>query len=111
MPEKTILAVVSDLMFSVKIGDAAKRAGLQVEFITNSHKLLARAAHHPAMIIFDLNFDHAEPVWLISQLKASEQLKTIPLVGFLSHVQLDLKQKAEEAGCDTVIARSAFSRD
>ena len=111
MAEKLILAVVSDLMFSVKIGEAAKRAGVSVEFVTDSRQVLTRAARHPALIIFDLNFDRAEPIWLISQLKQSEHLNTIPLLGYLSHVQIDLKKKAEDAGCDLVVARSVISRD
>ena len=30
--------------------------------------------------------------------------------GFVSHVQGELKQKAQEAGCDVVMPRSAFSQ-
>jgi hypothetical protein len=34
----------------------------------------------------------------------------ISLLGYLSHVQGELKLKAQEAGCDTVLPRSAFSQ-
>ena len=34
-----------------------------------------------------------------------------PIIGFLSHVQGDLKQKAHEVGCDMVLPRSAFSQN
>jgi hypothetical protein len=33
------------------------------------------------------------------------------VIGFLSHVQGELKQKAHETGCDMVLARSAFSQN
>jgi hypothetical protein len=33
------------------------------------------------------------------------------VIGFLSHVQGDLKQKAHEVGCDMVLPRSAFSQN
>jgi hypothetical protein len=33
------------------------------------------------------------------------------VIGFLSHVQGDLQQKAHEAGCDMVLPRSAFSQN
>jgi hypothetical protein len=33
------------------------------------------------------------------------------VIGYLSHVQGELKQKAHEAGCDMVLARSAFSQN
>ncbi len=32
-------------------------------------------------------------------------------MGFLSHVQKDLAVAAKEAGCDRIMARSAFTRD
>jgi PleD family two-component response regulator len=108
---KRILAVVSDLFFSVKISDAAKRAGLAVEFVKDSQELLEKAASKPTLIIFDLNFEAAQPLKLISDLKQDSQLKGISLIGYLSHIQAELKQKAQEAGCDMVMARSALSQN
>jgi CheY-like chemotaxis protein len=101
-----ILAVVSDLMFTVKIQDAAKRAGAQITFVASHLRALERLKDKPALVILDLNFELAEPIQLISQTKAAG----IPSLGYLSHVQADLKRKAEEAGCDSVVARSTFSQ-
>jgi PleD family two-component response regulator len=106
---RTVLAVVSDLFFSVKITDAAKRAGIPVEFIKNEQDVITKAKTRPTLIIFDLNFDGVEPLKLISVLKSGADYKGISLIGYLSHVQGDLKMKAQEAGCDMVMARSAFS--
>jgi CheY-like chemotaxis protein len=47
---------------------------------------------------------------LAKQLKADEQLRSIPLLGFFSHVQTELQHQAEQAGFDQVIPRSAFSK-
>jgi hypothetical protein len=44
-------------------------------------------------------------------LKADEQTKRINLIGYLSHVQGELKVQAQEAGCDMVMPRSAFSQN
>jgi hypothetical protein len=33
------------------------------------------------------------------------------MVGFLSHVQVDLAEQARAAGCDEVMPRSKFTRD
>jgi PleD family two-component response regulator len=106
-----IVGVLADLFFIVKIIDAAKKAGMTAEFVKERAALLAKAKDHPALIIFDLNFDAAEPLNLIAELKNSAELKSIALIGFLSHVQGELKQKAQEAGCDIVLARSAFSQN
>jgi PleD family two-component response regulator len=109
---KKLLAAVDDLFFTVKINDAAKRAGLQVEFIKNEKDLLDKAKdERPALIIFDLNFGAIQPLKVISKLKSSSELKSISLIGYLSHVQGELKQKAHETGCDMVLARSALSQN
>ncbi len=108
---KKVLAVMSDLFFSVKINDAAKRAGMSVEFVKDAEDVVEKAKARPALIIFDLNFDSVDPVSLIGRLKRNSELKGTSLIGFLSHVQGELKQKAQEAGCDMVMARSAFSQN
>jgi PleD family two-component response regulator len=114
MPKNTtkkVFAAVEDLFFSVKISDAAKRAGIDLEFVKQEDAVLEAALGKPTLIIFDLNFSAINPVGLIERIKADKSLKGISLVGYLSHVQRDLKQKAQEAGCDMVMARSAFSQN
>ena len=108
---KKVLAVVIDLFFSVKITDAAKRAGLAVELVTDPKEVLAKAKSKPSVIILDLNFEAARPLELIGKLKSSVEYEGVSLIGFLSHVQGELKQAAQEAGCDMVMARSAFSQN
>ena len=108
---KTILAVVNDLFFQVKLTEAAKRAGLALEFVKESKDVLEKAKQKPSLIIFDLNFEHVDPVKLIGKLKGHAETKGISLIGYLSHIQADLKQQAQEAGCDMVLARSAFSQN
>ena len=111
MTTKIVLAVVNDLFFSVKITDAAKQAGVTLQYVTNEKDLLEKARADPALIIFDLNFESVDPLGVIAKLKSTAELKNISLIGFLSHVQGELKQKAHETGCDMVLARSAFSQN
>jgi DNA-binding NarL/FixJ family response regulator len=63
----------------------------------------------PTLIVFDLNSATAKPLTLIPKLKTKLKRAT-SIVGFLSHLQGELKAKAIEAGCDTVMPRSAFSQ-
>lgn len=110
--EKTILALVSDLLFTVKINDAAKRAGMSVDYTTNGADFLERIGNRPpSLVIMDLNISTAEPVKLIQQLKSDNDMKGIQVLSYVSHVQGELKQKAQEAGCDVVLARSAFTQN
>jgi PleD family two-component response regulator len=110
--KKKILAVVEDLLFTVKISDAAKRAGLEVEFVKSERDVIEKAtSEKPLLIILDLNFSAVQPLKLITKLKSNGEIKQISLIGYLSHVQGELKQQAQEAGANIVMARSAFSQN
>ena len=108
---KKVLAVLEDLFFTVKINESAKRVGVGIAFLKSEHDVLEQAKQHPALIIVDLNFQGIDPLVLIRKLKADDQTKSINLVGYLSHIQGELKQQAQEAGCNMVLARSAFSQN
>jgi CheY-like chemotaxis protein len=109
-----IFAFVDDLFFAAKIQETARKLNVKVEF-AKSDKDLAERMHQngeekPSLIIFDLNNANAKPLTLIPKLKAKLK-KGTSIIGFLSHVQGDLKQKAHEVGCDMVLPRSAFSQN
>ena len=108
-----ILAAVDDLFFSVKITDTARRVGAQVRFVKSDKELLEAAEEpdKPSLIIVDLNSVAMRPLPTITKIKADRELKKTSVIGYLSHVQGELKQKAHEAGCDMVLARSAFSQN
>jgi PleD family two-component response regulator len=99
------------LFFSVKLNEAAKRNGLAIEFVKDGQELLDKAKLKPTVIVFDLNFESVEPLKLISKLKGSPETRSVSLIGYLSHLQGELKQQAQEAGCDMVMARSALSQN
>ena len=109
MTEKRAVAVVDDLMFTVKINEAAKKAGLPIKFVKAHDVAIANAKEQPSLIVTDLNCQTLDGVQLVRDLKAADETKAIPLIGFLSHVQADLIKSAREAGCDQVMPRSAFS--
>jgi ActR/RegA family two-component response regulator len=108
---KQIVAVVEDLMFTVKINEAAKKAGLPINFVKSEEDVLEKAKNNPAAIIFDLNCGAVNPLKVIARLKADDDFKRISLIGYLSHVQGELKMEAHDAGCDIVMTRSAFSQN
>jgi CheY-like chemotaxis protein len=109
--KRKVLAVVDDLLFTVKISDAAKRVGLDAEFLKSEKDLLEKAKEHPLLIILDLNCNSVNTLKLISKLKGNVDFKNISLIGFLSHIQGELKMQAQEAGANMVMARSAFSQN
>ncbi|HLJ50895.1 MAG TPA: hypothetical protein VKU01_33020 [Bryobacteraceae bacterium] len=111
MHKNKVLAIVEDLLFIVKITDAAKRSGLEVEIVKSEKDAFDKAKERPLLIIMDLNCNCVQPLRLISKLKGNADTKSVSLIGFLSHVQGELKQKAQEAGANMVMARSAFSQN
>ena len=108
---KKIVAAIGDLFFTVKIRETARHAGIEVEFVKSEKDVLEMAKTHPLLIILDLGFSTLQPIKLIGKLKSAEESKQISLIGYLSHVEGELKQKAHDAGCDMVMAKSAFSQN
>jgi CheY-like chemotaxis protein len=106
---REILAAVGDMFFASKIKGTAEQINVAVKFVRNTEALLAQARNAPALIVLDLNNTRFDPIEAIEQLKADESLRKIPIVGFLSHVQVDLFKKAESAGCDQILPRSKFT--
>ena len=110
MADKSRIAIlVNDMFFAAKIRAAAQNAGREVESVKSLEQVDKLAHDPPSMIIVDLNSDRLDGIAVIGLLKSNPTLKATPIIGFLSHVQVDLKEAAETAGCDYVIPRSMFS--
>ena len=105
---------IEELFFQAKIQETAKKLGVKVSFIKNEKDAVAALTdseeNKPALIVFDLNNANAKPLTLIPKLKTKLK-RSASIVGFLSHLQGDLKAKAVEAGCDVVMPRAAFSQN
>jgi hypothetical protein len=108
---------IEDLFFNAKINETARKLGVKVAFIkgeksekdTLTELTGVDEADRPGLIVFDLNNANAKPLTLIPKLKS--KLKGTSIIGFLQHIQGELKAKAVEAGCDTVMPRAAFSQN
>jgi len=111
-----IYCFIEDMFFLAKIQETARKLGVKVEYVKGNDKdaLVARLAElpeteRPKLLVFDLNNVNAKPLTLIPKFK-SKLKKATSIIGFLNHLQGELKAKALEAGCDTVMPRSAFSQ-
>ena len=110
-----IFFFIEDLFFIAKIQETARKLGVKVAFVKNDKEAIASLVggeeeDRPGLIVFDLNNANAKPLTLIPKLKTKLKRST-SIIGFLSHLQGDLKAKAVEAGCDTVMPRAAFSQN
>ncbi len=110
-----IFCFIEDLFFLAKIQETARKLGVKVEFVKGGDKeSVARLtelpeAERPKLLVFDLNNLNAKPISLIPKFKAKLK-KATSIIGFLNHLQGELRTKAIEVGCDTVMPRSAFSQ-
>jgi len=110
-----IICFIDDLFFQAKIQETSRKLGIKVEFVKgNDKETFTRLtdlpdADRPRLLVFDLNNANAKPMTAIPKFKAKFK-KAVSIIGFLNHLQGDLKAKATEAGCDTVMPRSAFSQ-
>ena len=104
-----VLAYIDDIFFQAKLMETARQLGVELRSCANPDTFAAEIAKgKPKLIVVDLNaransFDAIEI--------AKTDAPTVPLVGFLSHVQTELAEKARAAGCEEVMPRSKFARD
>jgi len=109
---RRVIAAVEDLLFKSKVSETAAQLGVEAKFPRSPEKLLTALQESPPdLLVLDLNSARFEPLSLLRAVESDAATKDIPTVGFLSHVQKDLAVAAREAGCDRIMARSAFTRD
>ena len=126
-----VIAYINDLFFQARIGETAKKVGVEFSAVTTLEALLAAAGDKispPALIIIDLNAGSAPSFGLApaqnsapppraTGIDALEQLRAAgnqtPVVAFLSHVQTDLATRARAlSGANgQVMPRSQFTQD
>ena len=110
---RPIVAFIDDLFFMAKVQETARKLNVKVSFVKSDKEVLEMVAageEKPSLIIIDLNHHTVKPLTVIPKLKSKFKKET-NIIGFLSHLQGELKVKAQEAGCDMVLPRSAFSQN
>ena len=104
-----VVALVDDLFFQAKMLETAKQVGVEVRACSTADALDAEIAKSaPRLVVVDLNA-RSEPFTALERMHASDS--KIPLIAFLSHVQLDLAERARAAGCREVMPRSKFTQN
>jgi DNA-binding NarL/FixJ family response regulator len=89
--------------------ETARLVGVELQACSTAEALLAAIAKEPPrLVIVDLNA-RRNPLSAIEQMQTSA--RDIPLVAFLSHVQVELAERAHAAGCREVMPRSQFTRN
>ena len=104
-----VLAMVDDLFFQSKIIETARHVGVDLKICTTPDALAAEISKAtPNLVVVDLNARN-QPLEAVQRMQSLAA--GVPLVGFLSHVQIDLAEQARAAGCSEVMPRSKFTKD
>src|SRR5215216_1118634 len=107
-----IISVVDDMFFASKIRAVAEAVGAEISSPRSLEAIVSKAREtKPRLILVDLHNQRIDPLTLARELKADQDLRSIRLLGFFSHVQTELQRNATAAGFDQVIPRSIFTRD
>jgi hypothetical protein len=93
-----VLAVVADLMLSSRVSESLGAAGHEV---TVAASVPAELPEGVELIVADLEADG--PDGLVGG--------GVPVLGFYSHVEVETRRAAEEAGVDLVVPRSRMARE
>ncbi len=110
-PPRKVLVLLDNLFFAGKINQAASQTEVKLIYARRSEPALSLTrTEHPDQIIVDLDAGECEPLKFLTSIKADADLRDIPTLGFISHVNLELQQLARNAGCNRIIARSSLDR-
>ncbi len=105
-----IVVAVEDLLFSSKIRTVAKQLGVELSFARTPEEILQKVrSETPSLVVFDLNGAKTSPLETIAAIKSDAALSGVRVLGFASHVRVDVIDAARRAGADEVLPRSAFA--
>ncbi len=108
-----VLALVPDLLFGSRVQGALAAAGEQLELLADEQQLRARLAAGPTpdVLIIDLTDVELDVAGIVESLLAGSALAGTRTLGFYSHVDVDVRERAERAGFDLVVPRSRMARE
>lgn len=102
-----VLALEKDLFFSVKIRDTLRHHEIETTTVRNLASFEQRLTALPQLVI--VNTASVGVDWEAA-IRAARALN-IPVLAFGSHMDLDARSRALQAGAQKVVANSKFSSD
>jgi CheY-like chemotaxis protein len=108
--QRPILALVTDLFFTLKIGDTAKSVGLPVQFARSAEEFLDRFREtRPALVIADLTLDGVDVAALLEQLTPAAHRGIVPILGYTTHADWKRTGPLHDK-CTKVVTKDTLSR-
>ena len=109
MNQKTILVGVTDLFFYTKVRDALMSKGHRIERARAQQDIAEKASAIPSAFILNMNDDILDAFQAIETLKANPKSKSIPILAFANHEEVDTFNRARALGVTKIVSRNEFS--
>ena len=105
-----VVALVPDLMFGSKVVAMLEGAGHEVTLTAQEDEARAEIEFADVLVV-DLATDAINGLTLVDSMATGGELHGKRTLGFYSHVEADVRERAEEAGFDLVVPRSRMNRE
>ncbi|MGH7216576.1 MAG: response regulator [Nitrospiraceae bacterium] len=107
---KTILVGVTDIFFYTKVRDAMMSKGYRIERARTQQDIAEKAsATPPSAVILNMNDETLNAFQALETLKADTRLKTLPILAFANHEEVDTFNRARALGVTKIVSRNEFS--
>jgi PleD family two-component response regulator len=107
--QKTILVAVTDIFFYTKVRDALMSRGYRIERARTQQDIAEKACTIPAAFILNMNDETLNAFQALETLTADARLKTIPILAFANHEEVDTFHRAKALGVTKIVSRNEFS--
>jgi PleD family two-component response regulator len=108
--QKTILVAVTDIFFYTKVRDALMSKGYRIERARTQQDIAEKAsAIAPSAFILNMNDERLDAFQALEILKADAGMKTIPILAFANHEEVDTFNRARALGVAKIVSRNEFS--
>jgi PleD family two-component response regulator len=108
--QKTILVGVTDIFFYTKVRDAMMSKGYRIERARTQQDIGEKAsAVHPSAVILNMNDETLNAFQALETLKTDTRWKTLPILAFANHEEVDTFNRARALGVTKIVSRNEFS--
>src|SRR5687768_7879270 len=99
-----VVAAIPDLFFRSKVLETARTLSIEIDVARDADEILQKVrAEKPALVLLDLQAEALRPIDTL------QSLTGIPVVGFLNHELVELRERALAAGCGEVLTKGQFA--
>ena len=107
--QKTILVAVTDIFFYTKVRDVLMSKGYRIERARTQQDIAEKSSTIPSAFILNMNDETLNAFQALDTLAADARLKTIPILAFANHEEVDTFNRARALGVTKIVSRNEFS--